>query len=688
MSLAKFLSLNAVLAGSLLVSASACHRDPIHVSPMNSASAPKASVARVELNGLHLQPLPEESSRKRSPGFSGASAWLNVDHPLTLPELAGTVVVVDFWTSCCINCLHTLPVLRDLEDRFKGWPVVVVGVHSPKFTAERGQDRLEDILAANDVHHPVAIDSEMKVWDAWHVSGWPTVAVLDTRGRVIWSESGEPKLDELSSVVASALHEGDRTASLATHLPAGLTPRAKASDSPLLYPGKLTSLSDGGIAISDSSHNRIVLLDKEGKVRDIVGTGAAGRGDGDFAAASFRHPEGLVESAGRLFIADTENHLIRVADMKSRTVATVAGTGALGNRSLTPEWADAKTTALRSPWDVVVTGGMLYIAMAGSHQIAQYDPASARIRAFAGSGREARIDGPARSAAFAQPSGLATDATSLFVADSESSSVRVICLASGDVSTLVGEDLFVFGDRDGPSKVARLQHPLGIAYGDGAIWLADTYNNKLKRIDPRSGEVRTLAGDGGHEALFEPGGVMWLDGQLWVADTNRHRVVLVRPSTGAQVAWTPRGLRAPLQAVAAVAPSDGTSDALPVVQLGPVPVGRSGTRTLRIEWELPSGTGINEQAPYKLLWKDVPGLSESLRNASGLGREIEDGIRVAIPAYEGKAPAVAKGSLQLVLCDIRTHRVCVPFRANLEIALAPGMEAKETAVRVKLPEAK
>src|SRR5207253_7133841 len=132
-----------------------------------------------------------------------------------------------------------------------------------------------------------------------------------------------------------------------------------------------------------------------------------------------------------------------------------------------------------------LAGRNLFVAMAGHHQIWKLDLEKAVIWPFAGSGREYIRDGPLAVSSFAQPSGLTSDGTTLYVADSEVSAIRAVPLdGKGDVKTVVGEGLFEFGDVDGMGNQVRLQHALGVAYHQGKLYVADTYNSKIKIIDP------------------------------------------------------------------------------------------------------------------------------------------------------------------------------------------------------------
>lgn len=492
-----------------------------------------------------------------APELGGGTAWLNTDRPLRLSELRGHVVLVDFWTYCCINCMHTLPVLGQIERRHPNDPVLVVGVHSAKFPGEREADRIAEAIARYDVHHPVVVDQENAIWDRWHARSWPSVFVIDTRGRIAGMVAGEPTVEALDDVVNALLAEARADHSLAAHV-VTVRPPARADTGPLAFPGKVTSLGGDRIAFSDSGHHRMVVAHTDGRVEAVIGQGIAGRADGDFEHAQFHHPQGVAAEpvpAGQtvtvLFVADTENHEIRRIDLAHQQVTTVAGTGVLGE-GVGIEPGPARGTALRSPWDLGFVGGTLYIAMAGAHQLWVLRPGTDVVSPWAGSGREARHDASGLDASFAQPSGLATDGRMLYVADSESSSVRAVDLATRDVHTLVGQDLFVFGDLNGPVDRARLQHPLGVAViaGESAVYVADTYNHEIKRIDLAARTIRTLAGNASRTPFFEPSALAWTGTEFVVSDTNHHRLMLLSRDGATATPLMFRGLAAPVPQVA------------------------------------------------------------------------------------------------------------------------------------------
>ena len=497
-----------------------------------------------------------EAQPVHAPPLTGGT-WYNVTQPLTWADLRGKLVILDFWTYGCINCLHVLEELRAIEERFHGEPLVVIGVHSAKFQNEQDGDHIRAAIKRYDIQHPVVVDDHRRIWDAYAVRGWPTLVLVDPHGYIVGTLAGEGHGPQLTNAIAAALHalrsEGQLDDS-------PLSIQLEAADPPLTplhFPGKLVADDAADrVYIADSGYHRVVITDRVGRLVATIGSGEAGRADGDSLTASFHRPQGLALDGNVLYVADTGNHLIRAIDLTTHTVSTIAGTGTQ-QRGRHPH-GPALSTALNSPWDLAVDHTTIWMAMAGAHQIWALDRATGMVHVAAGDGAEGRLDGAAPAAAFAQPSGLALDHTGqrLFVADSESSCIRVLDLATQPISvtTLAGGDLFDFGLRDGDGAAARFQHPLGIAYADGWLYVADTYNHAIRRIDAATGHTRTLAGftasgqqDGRGKAarFFEPGGLAVAGDDLLVADTNNHVIRIVKRANGETHTLEPLGVCAP-----------------------------------------------------------------------------------------------------------------------------------------------
>lgn len=472
----------------------------------------------------------------RAPDLDRAGLhWFNVDAPLSLDDLRGRIVILDFWTFCCINCMHVLPTLRRVEERYPEH-VVVIGVHSPKFKAERDSENVRRAIARYDVRHPVVHDPYMSLWDEYAVRAWPTLVVISPDGYVIGQLSGEPDPDRLVEGIGEMIREfSDRGEIQPRPLPVSLAVPEKAP-SRLSFPGKIKPLAEpwegAAWAVADAGHHQIVLLSDDGEEIRRFGSGRPGFDDG--GDGSFDGPQGLTCDAGAIYVADTGNHALRRIDLTDGSITTLAGVGGRGLPLGRPMQGHA--APLASPWDVALDGpDHLYFANAGSHQIGLLDLSRGLVVPVAGSGGENIVDGPAREALLAQPSGLALDAAErvLYFADSETSSIRLLRLdGAGTVESLVGKGLFAFGADDGPFESARLQHALGVARLDGErLVVADSYNAAIRLLDLTARRVTTLGSDlvcldDVCLPLAEPAGV-WAASpeRLLIADTNNHRIV-------------------------------------------------------------------------------------------------------------------------------------------------------------------
>ena len=482
--------------------------------------------------------------------------WLNTGGAeLDLETLRGKIVLLDFWTFCCVNCLHVLDELRPLEEKWAD-ELVVIGVHSPKFEFEKDHEALQANIERYEVSHPVIDDPELDTWSAYGARAWPTLMVLDTHGRIAGNLSGEGHAANLDRLVAELVAEGEADGSLRRG-PAP-TVLAERTEQTLRFPSKLAVLPDGRLVVSDAGQHRLVVFQADGATVDaIIGTGERGHADGDEDTARFAEPNGVLampaevaqEVGYDLLVADTAGHRLRGVKigqdrlLRSRTateVTTLAGTGEqwMQGEPLPRGEGDARSYSLSTPWDLTWSHSLnrAVIAMAGIHQLWTYDPATGALLVLAGTTQEGLVDGPAVTSWWAQPSGLDEMPDGrIVIADSESSAVRLLDPQTMQVSTLVGKGLFDFGHVDGPLDRARLQHPLGVtALPDGRIAIADTYNGAIRLLDEETGEVVTVATD-----LKEPSDAIVgppVDGigQLIVVESGAHRITWVPVAKAAE----------------------------------------------------------------------------------------------------------------------------------------------------------
>ncbi|HHP7243900.1 MAG TPA: thioredoxin-like domain-containing protein, partial [Elainellaceae cyanobacterium] len=411
--------------------------------------------------------------RVRAPDLPQTGSWLNCDQSVSLKDLRGYVVILDFWTYSCINCLHVIPDVRYLEQKY-GDRLVVIGIHTAKFDHEHDLESVRQAIARYGIMHPVVVDSDRHVWEQYAVRAWPTFVVIDPMGYVVATISGEGQRENLDRLIQQLIADlakngaknGAENRTLDTSS-VSLSPQSPAlHTSPLAFPGNVVADAElDTLFIADTQHHRIVITTLNGTLKSVIGTGIAGWRDGDYETAQFSSPQGLAIDRQTLYVADTGNHLIRHIDRSQQHVSTIAGTG-VQSRWLFPHGGKALDVDLNSPWDLVIVDVVMYVAMAGAHQIWAIDR-DGTSQTFIGTGAEFCVDGTRDTAAFAQPSGTTTDGNDLFVVDSETSSVRRIRRGeSPTADTVCGSgQLFEFGDRDGIGSNVRLQHCLGLTYG-------------------------------------------------------------------------------------------------------------------------------------------------------------------------------------------------------------------------------
>lgn len=625
--------------------------------------------ARKELRSRILEHIKRvDAIDLRAPDFPEGKEWFNSPPLRFSKELAGKITVLDFWTYCCINCIHILPDLAALEEKYAGYPVAFVGVHSAKFENERVSENIRQAVLRYEITHPVINDDEMSVWRAIGVPSWPTLAVVGPKRNLLLRVSGEGNKDVIDVCIEAALEYYPKEVFRYDPVPMALE-REKASGgasrSALRFPGKLAIDGAGKrLFISDSNHNRVVVTDLSGKFIEAIGRGRRGLVDGSYAEARFNLPQGVAYHDGVLWVADAENHALRRVDLRARTVTTVAGNGEQGRDYR--GGGSGRAQALSTPWDVVVHDGAVIVAMAGTHQIWTHDIESGVSRVLSGSGRELNLNSSdPLLAAWAQPSGLTIGAGELFVADSESSSIRAIEIDGGATRAIVGGDesnprnLFAFGDVDGIGGEARLQHVLGVIWIERLkrVAVADTYNHRIKLVDPEKRAVEAWIGSGvaglkdgvGLAARFsEPSGFAITPDErtLYIADTNNHAIRVLdidsKRVTTLELTGVPRSMSRDHPRARRLADLPGavriTSDAL---VLEP-----NGEATLRLALSLPAGHEYTKGAGsrWQVLHEEASASLIVIDEAKAAGKLVA-GEEVVIPLRG--AAAAAKGTVRI-----------------------------------------
>lgn len=665
----------------------------------SSEKAAKEKKAAGKVDSEEKHPFP---NRFPAPDLDGGIEWLNAAGPISMKDLRGKIVLLDFWTFCCINCMHVLPDLDFLEKKYAK-EIVVIGVHSAKFDNEKETGNIRKAILRYEIAHPVVNDANMTIWRKFGVRAWPSLVVVDPEGNYCGYVSGEGNRELLDTVIQKLI---------AYHKPKGTLDespvnfeleRTKSAASPLRFPGKIVADEAGKrLFISDSNNNRIVISSLSGKLIEVIGSGTVGSKDGTYKDAQFDHPQGMTLIGNTLYVADTENHQLRTVDLTNKTVATLAGTGEqarfrAGGGKLTE-------TALNSPWDLAAVDGILYIAMAGPHQIWAHKLGSNTIWPYAGSGREDIQNGNLDEGALAQPSGITTDGKNLFVVDSEGSSVRQITTdpnndlsePKGKISTPVGphslpngRTLFEFGDVDGSKEDARFQHPLGIVFHNGGLFVADSYNHKIKFIDLKTREAVTWLGTGKNGVQLdpvqfaEPAGMAIAEGTLFVADTNNHRIVAIELKSKAARDFPIEGLMALKIEVEQIASGADSRQ----IEISSQKVAAGNGVDIKIDFSLPEGFKLNKQFPitYRLSADGEQTLvaADKLNVKSDVSIDNESAL-FRIPTIKNTGEATIFVTLTYGycrdgkggLCKIDTVKIKVPFE------LAEKAEAKSITLKV------
>lgn len=522
----------------------------------------------------------KEKSELKVKDFPPMHKWFNCESLSLNSDLKNKLVVIDFWTYWCINWLHVLPELEYLENKYAhDHGVAFVGCHSAKFTNERESEKVREAVMKYDVKHPVINDEEMIFWDSLERTSWPSIAILSPEGWPLIFLSGEGNKEKIDTIIEVALeYYGDDRISrkpIALYLEEdkeievkqnkrkreeSLTKEERAAlNSNLRFPGKLIWIANQPmltydcnlLVISDTGNNRLVLINIDtNEWVDTIGNGFIGLVDGKYSECSFHHPQGIChvyrENEHFLYVCDSNNHAIREINLNTKEVLTVIGTGEQGRDregNKNPEYQK-----LSSPWDIVaINRDTLIIAIAGTHQIWALNLKNNRCFNFSGTGAEGNLDSKnnLKKWEWAQPSGLSLGVISkekieIYVADSESSSIRAINMKSLSSSrNVVGGDsnprnLHAYGDIDDIGVSAKLQHPLGVHFvkHKNVVLVTDTYNHKVKVIDPFTNEIFSWLGNGNgtlkdgnamNSEFSEPSGVY----SLWIKDASGNDKLLV-----------------------------------------------------------------------------------------------------------------------------------------------------------------
>ena len=461
-----------------------------------------------------------------APEFPQNLEWLNLSEPLRMAQLRGKVCAVAFINAGSAWSQQRLNDLAHLRARHGG-RLNVVAVHVPRFEHERDARRVAKRLSRQKLDFPIAHDPDWTLWQQYGIEAWPTVVLLDGEGRIRERWVGDGQVRELDSAV-TALNDA-------------IVPRSR-NDAPI----ELRSLREPmlplrfpvGVAVNanylyvaDSGHHRVLECDHGGRVLRQFGSGGPGFIDGPMELSAFNRPHGICLQRDMLYVADSGNHAVRRIQLRTGDIDTICGAGRPGE-PVEGEVTDPRAVALDQPRALALSAEAMHIATAGDNRVWTYDMGKRELRLLAGSGALGVADGTGKRASFAEPVGLATVQQMLYVCDAAGSAIRSVNARSGQVTTLLGEDAWNFGQADGARVEARLQQPQAIALDPDApvLWIADSGNDTLRMLRLGGGELATFELP---QRLHAPSGLVIADRVAWIADTDAHAVLRLDIQTGA-----------------------------------------------------------------------------------------------------------------------------------------------------------
>ncbi len=528
---------------------------------------------------------------------SDEKKWLNVSRPLEVSDLKDRLILLDFWSYSCVACIQNLPEIKKLEEQF-GSKLTVIGVHSGKFENEKDPVAIKKAVIRYDISYPVIDDSDLKIWNSFEVKALPTLVLINPHGNVIKTyveEDLEKIKSDIKHFVSKYKFQVNREP-----LPI-LLEKFNTIGNVLSFPTKLEYAADFSyksrhlpvIFISNSGQNTIIASSLSGEMVLKIGSGKKGFEDGSFDVASFNSPQGIAYRSGKLYVADFGNNAVREINFKDGVVRTIIGSGIRGD--IISEDLDAKDANLSSPTDVDFFGNGIAISNSGTHQILSYNPKDETISVLAGNGMEGSEDGKYPENSLAQTSDMSVFGRKLYFVDATSSALRVLS-EDGEVQTLVGGNLKKSGHVNGSKDQALLQHPLGVLADDTGVYIADSYNQKIRKYDFSSKKIHDLVGKNrgdkvGSSSISEfdePEGMIAVLDRFYLADSNNNRIlVLSRGSFSTDLL----NVMPPLKL-----PKEGFLQYLPNLQKSEDIVVKSNSE-ISIKIDLKNGWKINEDGP-------------------------------------------------------------------------------------------
>ncbi|PKM12522.1 MAG: hypothetical protein CVV15_03685 [Gammaproteobacteria bacterium HGW-Gammaproteobacteria-5] len=458
--------------------------------------------------------------------FPESLQWLNAPVQ-SLADARGRVAVVAVVSASSAWSQNLIDELRRVQARHPEQVRAFV-VHCPKFDAERDPRMLGKWINRLGIGLPVASDPEFALWQQLDLQAWPSLVVFDIDGSLHEVMIGDTRGEQIEACVSELLDYHDGL------LVIGEAPVFVRQEPrlPLRFPAGLAVTAEH-IYVVDSGNHRVLECTHEGRIMRQFGSGNADMLDGRSGEAAMRRPMGIALLREALYITDTGNHALRKISLHDGDIETLLGTGRPGATD-GGSYRDGERYALDQPLGICAQNQCLYIANSGTNQVLALDMGERELLMLAGSGALGRYDAKAAAAILAQPAGIGILGQKLYFTDAGVSSIRSIQLENRAVTTLFGAGLYEFGDVDGTRDCARLQYPTALATDaeHGRLWIADTYNNALRRLPIGAQELTRLPVS---LRLHQPMGLAVAAGSLWLANTNAHEVLRIDPETGEAV---------------------------------------------------------------------------------------------------------------------------------------------------------
>lgn len=588
------------------------------------------------------------------------SKWLNSSRQIESSDLKNRVILLDFWTYACVNCLHMVPEIKKLETEF-GNRLTVIGVHSGKFNNEKNDESIKKAIIKNDISHLVVNDSEFKIWNGFKVSSWPSFVLIDAKGHVVKKYDGEISAENLRKDIKKLIKKYKYRLN-SERLPIILE-KNRVADYILKFPGEIIAVQNfsykninkiNALIISNTGKNKILVTNLNGNILLEIGSGEIGFDDGDLDSSSFNSPRGLLFKDNILYVADTSNHAIRKINFTDGKVSTLIGSGKRGEVVKLSDRIDE--ISLSSPFDLAFfpDKNNIVISNSGTHQLLKYNIPSNTIIPFAGNGSKGLVNGHYPDNSLAQPSGLSSYGSQLYFVDAESSSLRSIS-KNGLVKTLIGHGLSEFGHRGGKKDKALMQHPVGVIAFDKEIYISDTHNHAIRRYNIKTGELSTYSGgergdgvsSGKRTEYDEPEAITYFADRFYIVDTNNNRVMELAKNNGNAKILNIM----PRQKL----PADYLLEYLPNLEKLPSKAVRN-IGQVKLIFNLKKGWKINDEAPSFFNLVEVKNKKEANLIASFNDTAIKSGS-VKLPNISSENTYYLQGTVYY--CEDKANALCL-----------------------------